>query len=95
MSFRKAVALSYPENAAAPIITARAYGDLAERMVEIADENNVPIVQNEMLVNVLSRQKIGTLVPEETWTVLAKIFAFVVQIDEKNKKDIVGKNGSE
>lgn len=84
MSFRKAVALSYPENVAAPIISASASGGLAERVVEIAKENNVPVVQNEILVNVLSRQKIGTLVPEETWTVLAKIFAFVVQVDEKN-----------
>lgn len=86
MSFRKAVALSYPENAAAPIISASATGGLAERVIEIAEENNVPVVQNEILVNVLSRQKIGTLVPEETWTVLAKIFAFVVQVDEKTNK---------
>lgn len=83
MKAKKAVALSYPSGAAAPVVSASASGNMAERVLEIAREHDVPIVQNDALVSVLSAQKIGTYVPEDTWVVLAKIFAFVIEQNSK------------
>lgn len=76
---KKAVVLKYPEGAVAPFITANTKGELAEKVLQIAKDNDIAIVQNEGLTNFLSVQEIGTCVPEEVWPVLAKIFAFVLQ----------------
>jgi len=50
----EAVALRYPEWADAPYISAKAKGSVAKRLVEIADENGIPIVENAEMANVLS-----------------------------------------
>ncbi|QTQ16594.1 EscU/YscU/HrcU family type III secretion system export apparatus switch protein [Treponema parvum] len=86
MSFvKKAVALRYPENAQAPFITASAKGRLAERLLKIAEENDVAVVRNDALADVLSFQEAGSCIPEQTWEIVAKIFAFIGYIGDKNE----------
>lgn len=80
---KKAVALAYPKEADAPYISAVAKGRLAGRLLEIAQEHGVPIVQDDVLANVLAVQNVGDLIPEETYEVLAKIFAFIAKVDSK------------
>lgn len=79
--WKKAVSLSYPKWAAAPFVSAKAEGGRAEQLLEIAREHDVPVVQNDALAQVLSAEKIGAYVPEDTWVVLAKIFAFIMEQD--------------
>ena len=79
-----AVALRYPEWADAPYISAKAKGSVAKRLVEIADENGIPIVENAEMANVLSLQNVGSFIPESTYSAIATIFAFVVKLDEEN-----------
>lgn len=79
-----AVALRYPHQVEAPIITAKESGRLAARMVELAKENDVPIVQDDVLANVLSVQQIGSAIPEETWLLVARIFAFIKKVEDTN-----------
>lgn len=76
---KKAVALKYPEGAAAPFITVSAKGELAQKVLDVAEENDITIVRNDDLTDFLSVQEVGTCVPETVWPVLAKIFAFVMQ----------------
>lgn len=76
---KKAVALKYPEGAAAPFITVSAKGELAQKVLDAAEENDITIVRNDDLTDFLSVQEVGTCVPETVWPVLAKIFAFVMQ----------------
>lgn len=76
---KKAVALKYPEGAAAPFVTVTAKGELAQKILDAAGENDITIVKNDELTDFLSVQEIGTCVPETVWPVLAKIFAFVMQ----------------
>ncbi|MBQ7159531.1 MAG: EscU/YscU/HrcU family type III secretion system export apparatus switch protein [Treponema sp.] len=84
---KKAVSLTYPKDADAPYISAIAKGHLAERLLEIAREHDVPIVQNDALTNVLAIQQVGDIIPEETYEVLAKIFAFIAKIDARLNSD--------
>ena len=63
----KAVALKYPKNAAAPFICASGKGEVAKNILDIAQKNNIPIVENSDLTDVLTLQEIGTIIPEETW----------------------------
>ncbi|MCR5289704.1 MAG: EscU/YscU/HrcU family type III secretion system export apparatus switch protein [Treponema sp.] len=82
---KTAVALRYPEWADAPFITASAQGLAAQKLVTFAAEHNIPVVENQSLAQVLSLQRIGTYVPEETWQVVAKIFAFVIEMQNENE----------
>ncbi len=77
----KLVALKYPEGAPAPFITAISSGNQTKRLLEIARENGIPVVENEGLADFLSVQEIGQCVPEETWDAVAKIFAFVIDLE--------------
>lgn len=77
----KAVALRYPEWADAPYIAAKAKGVLAERLVKVASENGVPVVQNPEMADVLSIHRFGESIPEETYAAIAAIFAFVIKLD--------------
>ena len=79
-----AVALRYPDWADAPYISAKAKGSVAKRLVEIADENDFPVVENAEMANVLSMQSVGSFIPESTYEVIATIFAFVIKLDEAN-----------
>ncbi|MBB5226239.1 EscU/YscU/HrcU family type III secretion system export apparatus switch protein [Treponema ruminis] len=79
-----AVALRYPEWAEAPYISAKAKGSVAQRLVEIAEENEVPVVENAEMANVLSLQSVGSFIPESTYSAIATIFAFVIKLDEAN-----------
>ena len=85
MKEEKAVALKYPEDSYAPFIVASEKGFLAKKLLEIAQENNVPVVKNDVLADVLSLQEIGTFIPENTWQAVAKIFAFISQLEENDE----------
>lgn len=76
---KKAVALKYPKNAYAPFITAKGTGVTAEKILEIAEKKNIPIKVEDTVVDILSAQDIGDAVNEETWEVLAIIFAAIME----------------
>lgn len=78
-----AVALRYPEWADAPYISAKAKGSVAERLVKIAEENDVPVVEDAQTANVLSLQNVGSFIPESTYSAIATIFAFVVDLENR------------
>ena len=79
-----AVALKYPLDAEAPLIAAKERGRLAKRMIEIAEENKIPVIEDDVLENVLSIQDIGQCIPEETWEAVAAIFAYILKVEKKN-----------
>lgn len=76
---KMAVALRYPEDADAPFISASGRGKLAEKLLEIAAENDIPVVKNDEVAGILSMQEIGTSIPAETWQIIAEIFAFIIK----------------
>ena len=75
----KAVALKYPEGAVAPFITAKGKGKLAEKIVEVAKDENIKIEENVEIIDFLTACDVGQSVPEETWEVLAQIFSFILK----------------
>lgn len=79
----KAVALKYPCGSDAPFIAAKAKGVLAQKLVEIAEEQKIPVVEDKIATDILTVEEIGACIPEETWKIIAQIFAFVM---DNNKK---------
>ena len=78
-SQKSAVALKYPQGAEVPFITAKGKGQLAEKILDIAKENNIYIEENAPLVDLLSLEEVNDAVPEEAFEALAAIFAFVLE----------------
>lgn len=78
-SQKSSVALKYPQGAEVPFITAKGKGQLAEKILDIAKENNIYIEENAPLVDLLSLEEVNDAVPEEAFEALAAIFAFVLE----------------
>ncbi len=80
MEGKSLVALRYPEEAECPFISAKARGSLAEELLEIAAEKNIPVVEDVFLNGILEAEEIGDMIPIEAWNVVAKIFAHISQM---------------
>ncbi len=77
----RAVALRYkPGEDTAPRLTAKGKGNVAERIVELARKNGVPIRQDRNLVEVLSRLDLEQEIPPEVYRAVAEILAFVYRL---------------
>lgn len=76
---QKAVVLKYPDGAQAPFVIAKGKGLLARAIIEEAQKNDIYIEENTPLVDFLSEVIVGSLVPPQTWEILAQIFSVILQ----------------
>ncbi len=82
---KQAVALRYePKKDPAPIVTAKGCGHLAEKILELAREHNIPIRQDKNLLQILSRLDLHREVPPEVYRVVAEILAFIYRLSNRN-----------
>ena len=79
---KRAVALSYEEGDRAPKVIAAGAGEIAKRILELAQENDIPISQNEPLVDILAKLDLGSEIPKETYRAVAEVLAFLYRTDE-------------
>ena len=85
-----AVAIQYDPNKqdAIPLVVAKGQRLIAEQIKQIADDNDIPIVENPPLARLLFKQvEIGHFVPQESFKLVAEILAFVFHIKNKKKKE--------
>ncbi|SFP46266.1 flagellar biosynthetic protein FlhB [Butyrivibrio proteoclasticus] len=80
-----AVAIKYDaEEADAPIVVAKGADYLAQKIKEIARENNVEIVENKPLARMLyANVEVGELVPPELYKAVAEVLAYVYHLKGK------------
>ena len=67
---RQAIALKY-DGKAAPALTAKGDDALAEAILKLAREHEVPIYENAELVKLLARMELGDSIPEELYRTIA------------------------
>jgi Uncharacterized homolog of the cytoplasmic domain of flagellar protein FhlB len=77
---RKLVAIRYPSDAECPFISLKAKGHLAEKLLDIVAENEIPVVEDAFLSGILTAEEIGASIPIETWEIVAKIFAHIANL---------------
>ena len=81
---KRAAALSYdPDEHEAPILAAFGEGYLAEKIVSIAKESGVPVLPDPNLTTMLSRISVGDEISAEMYEAVAKVLAFVGEIDRR------------
>jgi flagellar biosynthesis protein len=75
------VALQYGVNDKAPVVVASGMGYLAERIVEVASENGVPIYEDNSLATVLTQLQLGQEIPEELYQAIVEIYVYFLHFD--------------
>ena len=85
---KTAVALGYdPNENGAPVVLASGKGALAEKIIEQAQENKIPVHEDSKLADTLSKLEIGEMIPPELYEVVAEILVFVDAMDRIKAKD--------
>lgn len=80
----KAAALKYKHGKdSAPKLVAKGRGKVAEKIIEIAKANNVPIQEDKELVEFLSMLDLYQEIPPELYKAVAEILAFIYSINKK------------
>lgn len=79
---RQAIALSY-DGDQAPTLSAKGEDELAEAILALAREHEVPIYENAELVSLLARLELGEQIPEALYLTIAEIIAFAWQLRGK------------
>nr|WP_321500133.1 EscU/YscU/HrcU family type III secretion system export apparatus switch protein [uncultured Dethiosulfovibrio sp.] len=81
-----AAAVKYDKEAReAPHIVASGTGKVAERIVEIATQSNVPVVEDAALVSALLALEVGDEIPVELYEAVAKVLTFVYRLDSSRR----------
>ncbi|MTI63170.1 EscU/YscU/HrcU family type III secretion system export apparatus switch protein [Methylophaga sp.] len=88
----RAIALQYDgENA--PIVTASGEGAIAEEILRIAREHNIPLREDALLAELLSELNLGEEIPPMLYRVIAEVIAYAYLVSGKvpvNQKENPG-----
>ena len=79
---RRASALRY-EGTGAPKVTASGQGLIADRIVEVARENGIPVREDPALAEALASLELDTEIPEDLYTAVAEAIAWAYTLDAK------------
>jgi flagellar biosynthesis protein len=66
----------------APRLTAKGKGHVAERIIELARQNNIPVRSDKALVQILSKLDLDQQIPPDLYRAVAEILAFVYAANE-------------
>ncbi len=81
------MALKYDrESMPAPRVVAKGRGLVADRLIDLARKNGIPIVEDKLLVDVLDSLNVNQDIPGELYQVIAEILVAVYRA-ESAKKD--------
>ena len=62
---KKAVAVSHSDERSAPIIKAKGNGLIADEIIQLAQENDIPIYEDKAQVELLGKFDLNETIPEE------------------------------
>ena len=74
-----AVALLY-EGDGAPRVTAKGAGVVAERIIELAREHDVPLYEDRNLVKLAASVELGEEIPRTLYLAVAEVLAFAYHV---------------
>lgn len=84
----RAVALQYDGRDAAPIIVASGMGYLAEKIVEVAAANGVPVYEDSSLATTLSRLQLGQEIPPPLYEAIVDIYLYFLEFDPNDPQGL-------
>lgn len=69
-----------------PKVVAKGAGKTAARIIELAQEHNIPVRKDEDLVLALSQLDLGEVIPPELYPAVAEILAYVYRMNGRHIK---------
>jgi flagellar biosynthesis protein len=78
---KRAAALEY-RGVGAPRVVAAGEGFIAARIEEVARQNDVPLIEDELLASVLVNVPLGDEIPENFYFAVAEILAHIYRISD-------------
>ena len=90
-----AVALQYNTDNAAPVVVASGMGYLAEKIVEVAAGNGVPIYEDNSLATMLSRLELGREIPPELYRAIVDIYIYFLEFNPADPEETRRKRRAE
>jgi len=85
---KTAIALEYnPEEDGAPRVIASGRGEIADRILQIAQANQIPIRDDPVLAQALSLVDLEQEIPPELYAVVAEVLGWVYRLRKKNLED--------
>jgi flagellar biosynthesis protein len=81
-----AVALLY-DKVRAPKVIAKGHDELAKSIIDIARESEVPVSEDELLAETLSRLELNDEIPESLFRAVAIVLAWVYRLQGKTPWD--------
>ena len=84
---KKAVALRYRKGTdKAPKVVAKGLNDIAQKILEVAEEEEVPVIEDQNAVEEFYGIDLNLEIPPEMYKIAAEVLAYVYSMDRKNKK---------
>jgi len=80
----KAAGLKYnPESDPAPVVIASGYGPTAEKIIDIAEQNGIPVYKDDSAASLLCMLDVGSNIPTELYKVVATIYSQIIAASQK------------
>jgi flagellar biosynthesis protein len=81
----KVTALRYdPEKNNAPVIVAAGTGFVAQNILNVAEENGIPIYHDDSAATLLSKLQMGQEIPPELFQIVVNIYVSLLNLAEGN-----------
>jgi flagellar biosynthesis protein len=64
-------------------VKAKGSGSIADKIIEIAKQHDIPLVKDKNLVQVLEALDLETEIPPELYRAVAEVLAFIYRLNNK------------
>jgi flagellar biosynthesis protein len=79
-----AAALRYdPRKDSAPALTAKGSGWIADKIIDLAEKNDIPIKKDPNLVQILSHLEIDQKIPPSLYYAVAEILSYIYSMNNR------------
>jgi len=84
---RRAAALKYSQGTSngAPVVVASGLGYVAQKIIDVAQDNNVPVYKDDSLASLLSQLDAGSEIPPELYRSIVDIYVYFLNYQLKDK----------
>jgi flagellar biosynthesis protein len=84
---KTAIAVHYDKDRdTAPKIVAKGKGSIADKIIELAKKNEIPLYEDKDLIEVLSKLDLGAEIPAEMYRLIAEVLVYVYRSNNKAGK---------
>lgn len=75
---QRAAALKYESDkpGSAPVVVAAGAGYTAQKIIEAAEQNHIPVYRDDSLATLLSQLEVGTEIPPELYKAIVDIYVY-------------------